>query len=78
MRALTFYAPPTKDDLRPDLTLPVAARMIAGACGYAGSNTEYLFQTVKSLEEHGIWDEDLWHLQELVANEIEALSQAPT
>ena len=32
---------------------------------------DYLYMTVKHLEEHGIHDRHLWRLQELVAERIE-------
>jgi cation transport protein ChaC len=46
------------------------AAVLARACGHVGSGAEYLFQTVSKLEEHGIRDRNLWHLQHLVAEEI--------
>jgi len=46
------------------------AAILASACGHAGSGAEYLFNTVSKLEEHGIRDRNLWHLQHLVAEEI--------
>jgi cation transport protein ChaC len=46
------------------------AAILARACGHVGSGAEYLFQTVSKLEEHGIRDRNLWHLQHLVAEEI--------
>jgi len=47
------------------------AKVLAQAVGFRGSMAEYLFSTVQHLEELGIHDERLWHLQELVALEIE-------
>jgi glutathione-specific gamma-glutamylcyclotransferase len=49
------------------------ARMLAVAAGHLGSGAEYLFQTVKHLDEYGIRDAYLWRLQELVAREIQNL-----
>lgn len=46
--------------------------MLARACGYTGSCAEYLYKTVAHLEELGIHDRHLWHLQELVAARIAA------
>lgn len=46
------------------------ANMLATACGHWGSCAEYLHNTVKHLEEHGIRDRNLWRLQALVAERI--------
>lgn len=48
------------------------ADALARAVGHRGSMAEYLFATVKHLEEMGIHDHHLWRLQELVAARIEA------
>lgn len=48
------------------------ASVLATACGFRGSMAEYLFQTVSMLESLGIHDRNLWRLQELVAERIEA------
>jgi glutathione-specific gamma-glutamylcyclotransferase len=49
---------------------PVVARMLATAAGPRGSCAEYLHNTVAHLEELGIRDRNLWHLQKLVAERI--------
>jgi cation transport protein ChaC len=46
------------------------ADVLAGACGHWGSCAEYLHNTVAHLEEQGIHDRHLWHLQQLVAERI--------
>lgn len=71
--ALTFYAPPRGNRLRTDLTLEETAQIIARACGHAGSNVEYLHRTVTSLAAQGLHDAQLWRLERLVAEEIDAL-----
>jgi cation transport protein ChaC len=38
-----------------------------------GSCAEYLYLTVKHLEERGIRDRNLWQLQKLVAREITSI-----
>ena len=48
------------------------ADMIAAGCGHVGSCAEYLLNTVQKLEEHGIHDRKLWHLQALVAERLAA------
>ena len=47
------------------------AGVLASACGFRGSMAEYLFATVRHLEELGIHDRHLWKLQALVAEKIE-------
>lgn len=47
--------------------------MLATACGFRGSMCDYLFQTVSALEAHGIHDAQLWRLQELVADKVDAM-----
>lgn len=54
------------------LPLEETVTMLARACGYIGSCAEYLYNTVHHLEELGIHDRHLWHLQELVAEQIDA------
>ena len=71
--ALVFWAGPTGPNIRRSLALDVAAAQMARACGPRGSTAEYLHNTVRSLEEHGIRDRNLWRLQKLVAEEIDRL-----
>ncbi len=47
---------------------------LATAAGERGSMAEYLYSTVRHLEDRGIHDRYLWHLQGLVARRIEALA----
>ena len=42
---------------------------LATSCGHWGSGADYLYNTVKNLEERGIHDRHLWRLQRLVAAE---------
>lgn len=46
------------------------AEVLSKSCGTNGSGAEYLYKTVKRLAEHGIYDRNLWELQELVAAQI--------
>ena len=46
--------------------------MLATAGGFRGSMAEYLYSTVSKLEELGIHDRNLWRLQALVADRIDA------
>lgn len=73
VRALTFWAGPRGDRVLNGLPLETVARTLARACGHIGSCAEYLYLTVKHLEEKGICDRNLWKLQELVATEIAEL-----
>lgn len=76
MRALVFYAAPSGMAVSPRLPLPVVAARLARACGEAGSCAEYLYNTVAHLEAEGLRDRNLWQLQEMVAEEIEAAATA--
>jgi glutathione-specific gamma-glutamylcyclotransferase len=73
-KALAFYAGPTElDSYMAGRPLAEVAHGLARACGHWGSGADYLYNTVSHLEQLGIHDEGLWALQELVAEEIEAL-----
>lgn len=52
------------------------ADVLAKACGSRGSMAEYVFQTVTMLESLGIHDRNLWRMQELVAERIDAAHPA--
>lgn len=76
VEALTFYAGP--DNLpyyAGKIPLPEAAHVLARCCGSWGSGAEYLYNTVKHLEDAGIRDNNLWELQRLTANEIKKTSK---
>ena len=70
IRALAFWAAPSPYFPFVKLSPEETARRIARACGHLGSNAAYLYNTVAKLAEHGIHDRNLWHLQQLVAEEI--------
>ncbi|MBX3580608.1 MAG: gamma-glutamylcyclotransferase [Rhizobiaceae bacterium] len=70
VRALAFWAAPTPSFPFLKLSPEETARRIARACGHLGSNAAYLYNTITKLEEFGIHDRNLWHLQRLVAEEI--------
>ena len=72
VRALAFYAHPAHlDHYVNALPLEQVAHILVRACGHWGSGAQYLHQTVSKLEDFGIHDENLWKLQELVAEEIQ-------
>jgi cation transport protein ChaC len=53
------------------LSVERTAEVLALAAGHVGSMADYLYQTVRGLEDLKIHDEHLWQLQELVAERIE-------
>ncbi|MGV1760446.1 gamma-glutamylcyclotransferase [Rhizobium sp. A22-96] len=73
VRALVFWAGPKGGRVTSKLPLEKVAGVLARACGHRGSCAEYLYLTVKHLEEWGIRDRDLWLLQQLVAKEIRSI-----
>ncbi|MEI4471611.1 gamma-glutamylcyclotransferase [Frigidibacter sp. MR17.24] len=74
--ALTFWANPD-GPIVIELPAEEQAWRLAHACGHGGSGAEYLHETVRALDAEGIRDRGLWHLQELVAEEIAAWGGAP-
>ncbi|WP_184401235.1 gamma-glutamylcyclotransferase [Rhizobium sp. BK650] len=73
LRALAFWAGPRGKRVLRRLPLENVAEVLAKACGHMGSCAEYLYLTVKHLEEKGIRDRYLWRLQGLVADEIKRI-----
>jgi cation transport protein ChaC len=57
----------------PGLTPDRVADTLVVAAGHVGSMADYLYNTVRHLEDLGIRDEHLWTLQELVAERLECL-----
>jgi cation transport protein ChaC len=72
IRAITFVIDRNSGYYVSGLTNVEIARVLAAAVGYRGSMAEYLYATVRHLEDLGIHDRHLWELQELVAEQIEA------
>ena len=72
IRALTFCIDRHSGRYVSGLTVEEVADVLATAVGSRGSMAEYLFATVRHLEEIGIHDPHLWELQSLVAGRIEA------
>jgi cation transport protein ChaC len=71
-RALTFAMNRKSGRYIADLDEMALADVLAKAVGHRGSMAEYLFSTVHKLEELGIHDRNLWRLQALVADRIDA------
>jgi len=77
LRALAFTASPEGITYAGKLPAEHVARILARAAGHWGSGASYLFQTITKLEEFGIHDSNLWRLQQLVADEILAMTKHP-
>jgi len=73
IRALTFCIDRNSGRYVSGLSTDEIAAMLATAVGSRGSMAEYLFATVRHLEDLGIHDPHLWRLQQLVAARIEAV-----
>ena len=71
-KALTFAMDRKSGRYIAHLSEDELADVLASAVGFRGSMAEYLFSTVSKLEELGIHDRNLWRLQELVAERIDA------
>lgn len=72
VRAMTFAMNRRSSRYLSGFTDAELADVLATACGFRGSMAEYLFSTVSRLEELGIHDRNLWRLQALVAERIDA------
>jgi cation transport protein ChaC len=72
LRAFSFTAPVGALGLSAKLTDEAVAVFLARAVGKVGPMAEYVYATVLQLEELGLCDDRLWHIQELVADQIEA------
>lgn len=72
LKAMTFAMNRKSGRYIADLTEDQLADVLATAVGFRGSMAEYLFSTVQKLEELGIHDRNLWRLQALVADRIDA------
>jgi cation transport protein ChaC len=72
VRALTFCIDRNSGRYVSGLPIERIAEVLATAVGTRGSMAEYLFATVRHLEDMGIHDPHLWQLQLLVAERIEA------
>jgi cation transport protein ChaC len=70
IRALAFVINRDSPRYAGHLTAEETAEILATACGSGGSCAEYLHSTVSHLEELGIRDRNLWHLQQLVATRL--------
>lgn len=72
IRAVTFAIDRASGLYVGGLSATQIADVLAVAVGQFGSMADYLHSTVKHLEDLGINDEQLWRLQDMVAERIEA------
>ncbi|WDR04624.1 gamma-glutamylcyclotransferase [Devosia rhodophyticola] len=76
IRALTFCMDRNSGRYVSGLSDERVADVLATATGPRGSMAQYLFATVRHLEDMGIQDPHLWSLQSMVAERIEATYEA--
>jgi cation transport protein ChaC len=72
VRAIAFVANRPSDRYVGKLAQDDIADVVATAAGSWGSCAQYLHETVARLEELGIHDRNLWRLQQLVAERLQA------
>jgi glutathione-specific gamma-glutamylcyclotransferase len=72
VRAMTFAMNRRSARYIAGLSEEELADILAKACGFRGSMAEYVFNTVSMLESLGIHDRNLWRMQKLVAQRIDA------
>ncbi|RUW23736.1 gamma-glutamylcyclotransferase [Mesorhizobium sp. M4B.F.Ca.ET.215.01.1.1] len=72
LRALAFVINRKGTTYSGPLEESVVVERLATSCGHWGSGADYLYNTVKNLEQRGIHDRHLWRLQHLVAERIAA------
>lgn len=77
LRVLTFAMDRQSPRYIGGLSDDELAGILATACGFRGSMVEYLFSTVSILDSMGIRDRNLWKLQALVAEKVEAAHAKP-
>jgi cation transport protein ChaC len=78
LKAIGFPISRKSNSYLPGLTTEEVVRALATAAGERGSMADYLFSTITHLEQRGIHDGYLWHLQALVAERIRAEYPDPT
>jgi glutathione-specific gamma-glutamylcyclotransferase len=71
VRAFAFTHPGKSIDYTGDLPENIVADALAKAVGTIGSMAQYVYLTVKHLEQLGLCDDKLWRMQEMIAERIE-------
>jgi cation transport protein ChaC len=74
IRAIAFVIDRRGHNYAGGLTPGETADILAKACGHGGSCAEYLYNTISHLEDRGIRDRHLWHLQSLVADRLASIA----
>ena len=77
MKALAFVMNRSSPRYTGRLPLDDVADILSRACGHWGTGAEYLLNTVSHFEAKGIADGNLWRLQRLVAERIDAMRSSP-
>ncbi|MGX5802111.1 gamma-glutamylcyclotransferase [Bradyrhizobium sp. Arg314] len=72
LRALAFVINRQGTTYAGPLSEEEVVERLATSCGHWGSGADYLYNTVRNLEQRGIHDAHLWRLQQLVAARIAA------
>jgi glutathione-specific gamma-glutamylcyclotransferase len=72
IKALAFVMNRASPRYAGRLNLDEVADVLSRACGHWGTGAEYLLNTISHLEAKGIADGNLWRLQRLVAEQIDA------
>ena len=73
VRCIAHICPPSFPGYFGERGLDETADKLQSAVGMFGSMPDYLYNTVRHLEEAGIHDSYLWKMQELVAERLERL-----
>jgi cation transport protein ChaC len=73
VRCITHVCPPSFTGHIDGMSSEDIADLLQAAVGMLGSMPDYLYNTVRNLEEVGIHDPYLWQMQELVAQRLERL-----
>ncbi len=76
LRAIGFPIHPRSPAYLRNLESESVVHALATAAGERGSMAEYLYSTVRHLEDHGVHDRYLWRMQALVAERIAELYPA--
>lgn len=71
VRAFAFTHPGRNMGYAGHLSDETVADALAKAVGMIGSMAEYVYQTVKHLEQLGLCDDRMWRMQEMIAERIE-------
>ncbi|RYE09568.1 MAG: hypothetical protein EOP22_08885 [Hyphomicrobiales bacterium] len=71
VRAIAFTHPGKRIEYTGHLTDEAIADALAQSVGMVGSMAEYVYLTALHLEQLGLCDDRLWHMQDMIAERIE-------